>query len=440
MRKEREPPSAPTHRRARARPPVSASHPAARLLDLQQTAGNQAVQSLLRAPEVKVKPKRKVKPKPKVKPKTPPAPTVGWKGVRSGINAADQTTAGTKIRRVPVKGIKAGLGDGNAVVLIPEWLPQMSTVEVLFHLHGWQLRGYKLGYESGYDETQYRFSHALNQFEAAKRPIIAVLAQGGPKSQFGRGGASAVDVGKYIQQAIAAVPTDKWPSKTAPQAGGVILSGHSGAGAGFAGILGTEKMPHSTKGVPGQLEGLFSFDTINAKGEKVSAITSGRQYKAHRDFLIGRLDADLAMLNAERANAKGKSEAQIQTQQEEKLVREGFRFRGYYTGSPHFKRGSSTELEPTKGSNYADRYFRLAGELDAWFATHEQELGGQASKAYKALRDNYTIEFAGADVIHMDMLRGKQDQGVWKHENLKDALGGLPTVPQAKASPPPAKP
>ena len=452
---ERDPASAPTHRRARPRLPVSASRPALtadptqELLDLQRSAGNQAFQTLLRQPKTKAK----VKPKVKTPPAPPPPPTAGWKGVKSGSpNVGVTTTPGTKIKRVPVKGIKEGLGFGNALVLIPQWLPQMSTVEVLLHLHGHQLAGYDLGYESAYDESLYRIEHALDQFAANQRPIIGVLVQGSPTSEFGKGGTKDVNVGAYIQQAIAAVPPDQWPNKTAPQAGGVILSGHSGAGAGFTNILGTEKMPHSTKGKPGELEGLLSFDTINAMGEKVSGITAGRQYKALRNFVIARLDADLRMLNDERSKATGKTEAQIQTLQEQKLVREGFRFRAFYTGTPHFKqppkprRGAPPapaptgppSLEPTSDSNYADRYFMLARELDAWFASNEQALGGQASKAYKALRANYTIEAAGTS--HMKMLGGVQDAGVWTHENLKTALVGLPTVPQAKAAPPPPKP
>ena len=418
--------------------------PTAQVLDLQRSAGNQVVQTLLRTPKVKVKTK--------TPPAPPPAPTAGWKGARSGPNAGVRTTRDTQIKRVPVKGIKAGLDFGNAVVLIPEWLPELSTVEVLLHLHGHQLKGYDLGYETAYDETLYRFSHSLDQFAATKRPIIGVLPQGSSTSEFGKGGTKDVNVGDYIQQAIAAVPPDQWPNNTAPKAGGVILSGHSGAGAGFSDILGTEKMPHSTKGTPGQLEGLFSFDTINAMNEKVSGIASGRQYKALRDFVISRLDADLSMLKDERTKAKGKTEAQIQTQQEEKLVREGFRFRAVFTGTPHFRkpprprrgempapepRGPPT-LEPTSPSNYADRYFMLAAEIDAWFASHERDLGGQASKAYKALRANYTIEAAGTS--HMKMLGGVKDKDVWEHENLKKALGGLPTVPQAKPAPPRAKP
>ena len=441
---EREPASAPTQRRARARSAAptlrrTKTDPASRVLDLQQSAGNQAVQTLLR--EVKQKPK--VKPKPA--PPQPKVPKAGWRGVKAGSpNLKVTTTTGTRIKRVPVTGIAEGLGVGNALVLIPQWLSQMKTVEVLIHLHGHQLSGYALGYETAYDETLYRVEHALDQFAAVKRPIVGVLVQGGSLSEFGKGGTKDINVGRYIEQAFAAVPPTEWPNGVVPKPGGVILSGHSGAGAGFTRMLGTEKMPHSTPGTPGQLEGLFSFDTINARGEKVSGITSGGQYKALRNFLIARLDADLHMLNDERAKAKGKTEAQIQALQADKLAREGFRFRGFYTGAPHLKQppkprrgkpppppqtGPPT-LEPTSSSNYADRYFMLARELDDWFATNEQALGGQSSSAYKALRANYTIESAGSP-SHMEMLGGTRAGGVWQDENLKKALGSLPTVSQA---------
>ena len=72
----------------------------------------------------------------------------------------------------------------------------------------------------------------------------------------------------------------------------------------------------------------------------------------------------------------------------------------------------------------------LARKVDEWFDAHASDLGGTGSKAYAALRANYTIEAAGTE--HMQMLGGVQDRkgGPWRNENMKRALGGLPTVPQ----------
>ena len=347
---------------------------------------------------------------------------VGWAGAGKGsTNAAVRTTAGTGIRRVPIRGVAAGLGKGNAIVLIPAWLPAVKTVEVLFHLHGHKWPGYGLGYETAEDESVYRFEQALDQFAKSKRPIIAVLPQGGSLSEFGKT-TKEVDADDYIQQAIAAVPVDQWPGGTAPAAGGVILSGHSGAGGRFADMFGNEKMPK-------RLEGFFSFDTINGKtGQKVSEIVTGTEYKKHVAFIRDRLDADLAMLAGERKKVAGKKEDEIQTALETKLVHDGFRFHAFYTDAPNVRPDGT--LVPTATAGYADRYFLLKGHVDAWFDAHATELGGKGSKVYAALRANYTIEPAGTE--HMKMMGGipgAKDQPR-QHENMRTALGGLPTAPQ----------
>jgi hypothetical protein len=334
------------------------------------------------------------------------APTAGWGGATKGPpNRAVRTTKGTSIRRVPVKGIASGLGGaGDALVLIPEWLPA-GKAQVLFHLHGHQWPGYGIGYERAEDETTFRIEQALDQFSAdKKRPIIAVLPQGGSLSEFGKD-AKELDADTYVQQALAAVPPDQWPSGSAPQPGGVILSGHSGAGGRFASMFGTAKMP-------GRLESFLSFDTINGKtGQRVSEIETGNEYKQHVAFILAKLDADLKLVKG------GGRDEELAA----KLTLEGFRFRGFFTGSPNLK---DDDLDPKARAGYADRYFRLGQQIDAWFAAHETELGGKGSKVYAALRANYTIQAAGTE--HMQMMGGVQERGgQWRHENLRAALGSV---------------
>jgi hypothetical protein len=413
--------SAPSPARATAAP-TSARAPArdldavAEVLTLQRTAGNTAVGTLLGRG---------------AGPGVLRDPTAGWAGVTSGPNAAPHTTAGTAIKRVPVKGIAEGRGKGNALVLIPEWLPAVATVEVLFHLHGHKTGSFAAGYPGAEDESLYRFEQALDQFSAAKtRPIIAILPQGGDTSEFGKS-ASEVNAGTYIQQAIDAVPPDQWPHKPAPKAGGIILSGHSGAGGRFASMFGNEKMPGGTGA--GHLEGFFSFDTVNGKdGQRVSQIVEGNEYKKHLAFVLGRLDEDLTMLQAERAKLGAKKEDDIQAALEAKLQKDGFRFRAFYSGSPHLKAakpGETPALDPDAEAGYADRYFLLKGKVDEWFDAHAGDLGGKGSKAFAALRANYTIEAAGTDHMH-DMGGVPGTGGAWDHENMRRALGSLPTSPQ----------
>jgi hypothetical protein len=307
-------------------------------------------------------------------------------------------------------------------VLIPEWLPAGKTVEVLLHLHGHKWPGYGLGYETAEDEYLYRIEHALDQFKAAKRPIIGVLPQGANPSLFGKD-TGEIDANVYIQQAIAAVPPAEWPSGPAPQAGGVILSGHSGAGGRFADMFGTAKMP-------GQLEGFFSFDTINGRtGQKVSEIAKGNEYQKHLAFVLGKLDADAQRLAAERAKLAGSKEDQIQEALAGKLARDGFRFRAFYSGPVHVKPDGT--LDEKAESTYADRYFLLKSKVDAWFDAHASDLGGKGAKVYAALRANYTIEAAGTEHMEgMGGVPGAKKGDPRQHENLRAALGALPTTPQ----------
>ena len=116
----------------------------------------------------------------------------------------------------------------------------------------------------------------------------------------------------------------------------------------------------------------------------------------------------------------------------DKLKREGFRFRAFFSGSPSLKREDPTTLEPSATAGYADRYFLLKGKVDAWFDAHAADLGGKGSKLYDALRANYTIEPAGTDHMHdMCWLPGAKKDAPFTHENMRAALGSLPTVFQA---------
>ena len=198
------------------------------------------------------------------------------------------------------------------------------------------------------------------------------------------------------------MPPDQWPNGSAPAAGGVILSGHSGAGGRFASMFGTAKMPGGTKDVPGHLEAFFSFDTINGKDrQKVSEIEDGPEYKAHRAFVLARLDADLQMLQAARCQGRPREGSPGPGLAGGQARRRGLPLPRVLPGvaeplQGRCRRSSSRPPRP----DYADRYFLLKGEVDAWFDAHAADLGGKGSKLFNALRANYTIEPSGTDHMH----------------------------------------
>src|SRR4051812_15665066 len=142
--------------RPRARPRPTAE--TAGLLALQRSAGNSAVGSLLGV-------QRKV----------------GWTGAGAkSPNRDARDTKGTSVLRIPVEGIKEGVSPGRAIVLVPHAAAQPpTTVEVLFHLHGWFIPGFGRGYhEHGGkvdDEALYRIEQ---QLEASGRTMIGILPQG----------------------------------------------------------------------------------------------------------------------------------------------------------------------------------------------------------------------------------------------------------------------
>ena len=150
----------------------------------------------------------------------------------------------------------------------------------------------------------------------------------------------------------------KWP-KT-PSVERSVLSGFSGGGLTVNKMRGGKKQPKA----PSKLGELILFDALH--GDQGSVWT----------FLESMLNADLAAII-------GKPE-----QAQLKYIREkGFRFRGITTGK----------------SGYGKRYQFLADKLyskggkkqePGWFPTHASELGGEGSKVYKALAENYQVIFS----------------------------------------------
>jgi hypothetical protein len=199
-------------------------------------------------------------------------------------------------------------------------------------------------------------------------------------------------------------------------------------------MFGSEKMPGKDAVAPGHLEGFFSFDTINGKdGQKVSEIDKGTEYKKHLAFVTERRRRP-AHAPRRAGEGPGPERGADPDHAGGQARPRRLPLRAFYTGAPHLKNGGKPGdpqvLDANAESSYADRYFLLKRRVDEWFDTHAGDLGGKGSKVYGALRANYAIEAAGTE--HMQMMGGVQERkgGPWQHENMRSALGSLPTVPQ----------
>lgn len=376
--------------------------PAGGLLRLQRSAGNSAVGSLLGVQR-----------------------TVGWSGEKDkSPNKAPRDTKGTKVLRIPVQGIKEGVGSGRAIVVVPHGAAQPpTTVEVLFHMHGFFIPGYGRGYHEhdgeADDEALYKIEQ---QLEASGRAMIGILPQG-PKSgkarddgaenitQFGAD-SMAVDLDTYVDQAIEQAK-DAWPYTPVPKRGPVVLSGHSGAGAAIADMfkssLAHDKDPQKHSRLPGRdkLEAFLSFDTINGPNE----------YKQHREFLVHQLDQDLQ--DAKQQVSAGAKPADAEAAQAAWLDKQGFRFRGQYS------KGYASYYDSPKSDGEEKG---LKQRFERWLKDNALPAPVEA-----AFRRNYTFDPTGLE--HMDEIGQK----------LGPALGSLgsaapgATAP-ATTTPPPAKP
>lgn len=195
--------------------------------------------------------------------------------------------------------------DHRAIVIIPKSvIPPPGghsswTVEVLLHLHGFSVGSrFRDAYDKD-DPTDESFKPKTvrdleldrigQQLAASKRKMIAVLAQGTRKSEFGPNG---VNSDKLIKEALEAaairlgLPT--------PQAGKVVLSAHSGGGGRIAEMLPVKG--YATKGsLPANLKALFLFDAIDSGDDPTKWYRLGRV----REWVLERLEKDIRTGNFE---------------------------------------------------------------------------------------------------------------------------------------------
>jgi hypothetical protein len=336
------------------------------------------------------------------------APAGGAKSVETtpppqGWNKAETTVAG--VRRIPLEGIPGGntlkdkqpaaaeAADNRAIALVPAGLDPSQPVDVLLHLHGWNV-GYRQRKTKGSDDETLRVGSVRDvesdrieqQIAASKRPIIAVLPQGTALSGFGKLNSDA-----YIAEVFKKLTAmGAWgPQKPAPPIGRVILSAHSGGGGRTSEMMAEPGTPR----LPSALKEVALFDAINGPGELGIVTTWVQQH----------LDNDLATLMS-----LGTSTAGAPTSAQTAYLQKSMRVRAYY----------SQDL-------YRKRHETLQKSIDDWFAKNAAPALGTSSPLYAQLRDNYrTIP------VH----HGEHNKIMGKDNRLLDALTTMPAQPAATQS------
>lgn len=381
------------------------------ILHLQRTVGNRSVTQLI----LQRKKNKKAK-----APKAAPASSgpsqeemdkkarLGPSGALGGWASAGEANATErKVRgmwRIPLDGIPGGNADeakrgdtaesavDRAIVIVPAFLGKApKSVEVLLHLHG-----YGIGYRAQEGKTPqgpYGWSGAgegkvrdevvdrmEGQLEESGRAMVGILPQGDLKSGFG----VSFDSDAYIKAIFDKLVSSKiWDA--APSSAGVVLSGHSGAGATLASMLAPKQVRKDKDKVaaaPSALREVVLFDAINGTHE-LASITA---------WVTESLNGDLAMIKSLKGDDRL---AYLET---------SMRFRGYHT---HL---------------YDSAYKSLKTTIDGWFTTNQKALGGKRSATYATLRGNYTIKDADKKETHYQSHEEIMGHG----DRMVDALSALP--------------
>ena len=369
----------------------------AAILELQRTAGNQAVTALLEGETPSGWARTKVQ------------RAIGWKTASKEGDAwnVDEHKVG-KIRRIPLEGLAQGLQEsamirqlssesakGRAIVLVPESLDSNKPIEVLVHLHGYTedasrpFAGWRaLAPAAG--ETKSKTLHALRHgvddkdvapvrdvaLDQAEQQLeesgyaqqVMVLPQGGLKSQFGKAGDYDFDANAYVQEIVLRLASEGvW--KKVPIVGRVSIAGHSGASTTLAKMAreSVNRQSGQKAGASSTLTGdLVLFDAINSSD--LPAFTA---------WALMRLDEDMASLKTKKTAAE--KLRYLQTAQ---------KLRGYYSTGKG-------------GGMYKKKYKKLQGAIDGWFKTHAAELGPIAASLYA----NFVVDNP-VPVSHEELMRG----------------------------------
>ena len=292
------------------------------------------------------------------------------------------------MQRVPIAGLTTlnrnasavpeaeGSAAQRAIAYVPPAFDASSAVEILVHLHGHNIGQRQRSAKTSAPGTvrDVLLDKIASQVVASGRRMIVLLPQGTPSSGFGPTSFSDFDIGKFIDEALAALVTAGVLSAK-PGVGLVALSGHSGGGGALSVLLSQQGTPR----IPATTGAEFLYEAINGTNELATQTS----------YLTGKLNAALAAIKAA-ADDAAKS-AYLAT---------SFRFAGFYDSE-----------------YYVPFYTQLKHALDAWFAQHAAALGGTTSTAYTTLRAQYAIFNPSPPVTHDEQV---------DHDHLLTSLRMLP--------------
>ena len=330
----------------------------------------------------------------------------GWSDAKASSWNANERRVGS-MRRIPIEGLSVGKqtedaarndaltsekAGGRAVLVVPPGLKPSEPVDVMVHLHGYTetagrpFAGLRQNKSTG-EVRDVELDRVETQLAAVgQEQLIAVLAQGGVRSEFGEGkNKYGLEPNAYAAEVLrVARGAGIWP--TTPRLGRTILSVHSGGGHTAKNVMERElnQKTGAAKGAS-SLGELVLFDALTGDGERDTTIA----------WITARLDADLAALTA--APDAAARQAYLATSP---------RFRGYATTT----------------KSYRKRYEAVESAIKAWFRSHGPELGAVA----ETLWANYQVVYTNVD--HEYVMRGadpKDKAAVPESGNIRNAAEAL---------------
>jgi hypothetical protein len=407
------------------------------LLSIQSTAGNQAATGLVEQRGSWVTLQRAPKAvDPADQPVTPADGVGGWTNAdkRGESWNSGERDIGT-IRRIPIEGLDIGKQSeesagnaalteesaaGRAILVAPQGIDPTVPVDVMVHFHGYTEKSYRpyAGWRQNKTTGAVRdvaLDRVEQQLQAAQgaSQLVAILAQGGTRSEFAEGGGKyALDPAGYARAVLdKATEIGAWgPKAPNPDIGKTILSGHSGGAHTIRTALEAELVkPKKGKKGRAKAKGASAFDEVVL----FDAITTSDELGVFKEWVGARLDADLEALSAA-PTPEAKSS----------YLASSPRFRGYYASYKVFY----LDLDKSIGDWFTKNYRELgpfAEELWTHYQVidtgmtgsgHEYVMRGSAPGSKKAGRGNITdaIEALGsptakksmAETLHLPATQG----------------------------------